>query len=44
MAKNALSKNNLFDISKLRVLPDDQYDILRVFDEALDAMDISISE
>ena len=44
VAKNTLAKNNLFDIKKLRVLPDDQEDILRVLDDALDAMDIATTE
>lgn len=44
VAKNTLAKNNLFNITKLRVLPDDQKDVLRVFDDALDEMDIATSE
>ena len=35
VAKNTLAKNNLFDITKLRILPGDQGDILRVFDDAM---------
>ena len=44
VAKNTLAKNNLLDITKLRILPDDQEVILRVFDNALDSTDTGTAE
>lgn len=43
-AKNKLAKNNLFDITKLTILPENQDDVLRVFDDVLDEMDLATSE
>lgn len=42
IAKDTLAKNNLFDLSRLRILPDDQDHILKVFDEALKAINLSL--
>ena len=42
IAKGTLAKNSLLYLSRLRILLDDQHDVLKVFEEALKVMNLSI--
>ena len=43
VAKNTLHKNTLSNLSKLRILPNDQDEILRVVDDALNVFEIDVA-